>query len=124
FSGSRTTMFATPAYAQNAAGAAGAPMGGLSGFLASPLPMMIAVFVIFYFLVIRPQQKRAKEQRASIEAVKKGDEVVTGGGILGRATKVDADSVEVEIAPNVRVRALKSTLLEVRPAGGAKPAND
>ena len=117
-------MFATPAFAQNAAGTAGGPSGGLAGFLASPLPMMIAVFVIFYFLVIRPQQKRAKEQRATIEAVKKGDEVVTGGGILGRATKVDADSVEVEIAPNVKVRALKSTLLEVRSAGGTKPAND
>ncbi|WP_157215765.1 preprotein translocase subunit YajC [Flavisphingomonas formosensis] len=116
-------MFATPAFAQNAAGTAGAPAGGLAGFLASPLPMMIAVFVIFYFLVIRPQQKRAKEQRATIDAVKKGDEVVTGGGILGRATKVDADSVEVEVAPGVKVRALKSTLLEVR-AAGSKPAND
>ena len=81
------------------------------------------IFVIFYFLMIRPQQKRVKEHQANIAAVKKGDEVITGGGLRGRATKVTDDEVEVEIAQGVRVRAVKSTLSQVvKPT--AKPAND
>jgi preprotein translocase subunit YajC len=116
-------MFATPAFAQTA-GAAGAQPGGMAAFLSSPIPMMVVVFVFFFFLVIRPQQQKAKQHRATLDAVKKGDEVVTGGGILGKATKVDDDGVEVEIAPGVKVRALKATLLEVRPSGSGKPAND
>lgn len=111
-------MFSTPAYAQTAQNAAG---GGAGAFL--QLVPLILIFVIFYFLMIRPQQKRMKDHRALIDAVKKGDTVVTGGGLVGKVTKVDEVEVEVEIAPNVRVRAVKSTLTDVRPVGG-RPAND
>jgi preprotein translocase subunit YajC len=96
--------------------------GGASSFLVGILPWLL-IFVIFWVLLIRPQQKRAKEHAAQIGAIKKGDEVITGGGLRGRVTKVSDGEVEVEIAPNVRVRAVKSTLSQVvQPA--SKPAND
>lgn len=83
----------------------------------------ILIFAIFYLLLIRPQQQRAKQHQQEIAAVKKGDDVVTGGGLRGRVTKVTDDEVEVEIAQNVRVRAIKSTLSGVvKP--NTKPAND
>ena len=101
--------------------AAAAPSGGASFFIQT-IPLVL-VFVIFYMLLIRPQQKRMKEHQAEIAAVKKGDRVVTGGGLIGRVTKVGDTEVEVELAQNVRVQALKSTLsLVVDPT--AKPAND
>ena len=83
----------------------------------------LLIFVIFYLLMIRPQQKRVKEHQAAIAAVRKGDEVVTGGGIRGKVTKVSDDEVEVEIASGVRVRVVKSTLTHVF-GSGSKPAND
>ena len=102
--------------------AASAEPGGASTFLIGILPWVL-IFVIFWFLLIRPQQKRAKEHAALIAAVKKGDEVITGGGLRGRVTKVTDTDVEVEIAQGVRVRAVKATLTTVlTPA--AKPAND
>jgi preprotein translocase subunit YajC len=83
----------------------------------------ILIFVIFYVLLIRPQQRRAKEHQNAIAAVKKGDDVVTGGGLIGRVAKVSDTEVEVEIAQGVRVRAVKSTLSQVvKPK--ATPAND
>lgn len=102
-----------------AAAAGGA--GGAAAFM-QIVPLLL-IFVVFYFLLIRPQQKRAKEHQAKIDAVVKNDEVVTGGGLLGRVTKVADDHVEVELAPNVKVRALKSTLADVK-SRAAKPAND
>jgi preprotein translocase subunit YajC len=92
-----------------------AAAGGSTGaaFFVQVLPLLL-IFVVFYFLLIRPQQKRAKEHTAKIEAVSKNDEVVTGGGLIGKVTKVADDHVEVEIAPNVRVKALKSTLADVK----------
>jgi preprotein translocase subunit YajC len=111
-------MFSSPASAQTVGATAGAsPLAAYSGFI--PIVLMV---VIFYFLLIRPQQTRAKQHRAMIDAVKKGDVVVTGGGTIGRATKVDGEEVEVEIAPTVRIRVVKSTLTEVRTT--SKPAND
>ena len=110
-------MFASPAYAA----AGNGPSGGTIG-LVGLLPW-IAIFVIFYFLLIRPQQRRMKQHQAMIGAVKKNDTVVTGGGLIGKVTKVDENEVEVELAPNIRVKALKGTLTEVRPHG-VKPAND
>jgi preprotein translocase subunit YajC len=112
-------MFSTPAFAQTATPAAG---GGAAAFL--QLVPLIFIFVIFYFLLIRPQQKRMKQHREQIGSVKKGDTVITGGGLVGKVTKVDEQEVEVEIAPSIRVRAIKSTLSDVRPAGGSHPAND
>lgn len=98
--------------------------GGASSstFFVNVFPLLL-IFVVFYFFLIRPQQKRAKEHEAKINAVQKNDEVVTGGGLMGRVTKVADDHVEVEIAPNVRVKALKSTLANVQ-SRGTKAAND
>ena len=110
-------MFESPAYA---AGGAAAPGGG--GFLLGLAPMLL-IFVIFYFLLIRPQQRRMKQHQAMVGAVKKNDVAVTAGGMIGKVTRVEESEVELEIAPNVRVRVVKSTLSEVRPHG-AKPAND
>ena len=101
---------------------AAAQPGGTSAFLIGILPWLL-IFLIFYLLLIRPQQKRAKEHQAQISAVKKGDEVVTGGGLRGRVTKVSEAEVEVEIAQGVRVRAVKSTLSQVLKPD-SKPAND
>jgi preprotein translocase subunit YajC len=102
--------------------AAAAPGGGAAGMLIGIAPWLL-IFVIFYMLLIRPQQKRAKEHQAEISSVKKGDEVITGGGLRGRVTKVAEVEVEVEIAQGVKVRALKSTLSQVLKPN-AKLAND
>jgi preprotein translocase subunit YajC len=114
-------MFATPAFAQAAGGASAG--GGAAGFFIQMAPLLL-IFVIFWFLLIRPQQQKMKTHRAMIDAVKKGDSVVTGGGLIGKVTKVDGDTVEVEIASGVKVKAVKSTLTDVTPLGGGKPAND
>jgi preprotein translocase subunit YajC len=84
---------------------------------------LLFVFVIFYFLMIRPQQRRMKQHAATIAAVQKGDEVVTAGGIRGKVTKVSDEEVEVEIAAGTKVRIVKSTLTHVL-SKNAKPAND
>jgi preprotein translocase subunit YajC len=104
------------------AAAASAQPSGTTSFIVQTLPL-VAIFVIFYFLLIRPQQKRMREHQAAVSAVQKGDEVVTGGGIRGRVTKVTDDEAEVEIAQGVRVRVVKSTLSHVV-TRSAKPAND
>ena len=111
-------MFASPAYAS--AGASSA--GGGGAFFLQMLPLVL-IFVIFYFLLIRPQQRRMKQHQAMVGAVKKNDVAVTAGGVIGKVTRVEETEVELEIAPNVRVRVVKGTLSEVRPHG-AKPAND
>jgi len=101
-----------------AAGAAGAAPPGWVQFL--PIIGMVA---IFWFLIIRPQMKRQKEHQAKIAGVKKGDQVVTAGGILGKVVRVDDDYADVDIAQGVRVKVVKSTLGDIVPPGG-KPAND
>jgi preprotein translocase subunit YajC len=110
-------MFATPAYAQAGAAAAQGP----SPFLQF-LPL-IFIFVIFWFLLIRPQQKRMKQHRDMVAAVKKNDTAITTGGLIGKVVKVDESEIELEIASGVRVRVVKTMLSDVRPHG-AKPAND
>ena len=102
--------------------AAAAPSAGAS-FFVQTIPLVL-VFVIFWFLLIRPQQKRMKEHQAQINAVKKGDRVVTGGGLIGRVTKVGDTEIEVELAQGIRVQAVKSTLSQVVDPTAAKPAND
>ena len=100
-------MLITPAYAQAATGVGGA------NFLTSLVPLVL-IFVIFYFLLIRPQQKRAKEHKTMVENLKRGDQVVTGGGILGKVTKVkEGEEIEVEIADSTRVRVYRSTITAV-----------
>src|SRR5881394_630155 len=96
--------------------------GGTAGILVGIAPWLL-IFVIFYVLMIRPQQRRVKEHQAAITAVKKGDEVITGGGILGRVTKVGDEEAEVEIANGVRIRVVKSTISQVL-SSNSKPAND
>jgi len=102
--------------------AAAAQPSGSAAFFFQMFPLLL-IFVIFYVLMIRPQQKRVREHQTAIAAIKKGDEVVTGGGIRGRVTKVTDDEAEIEIAQGVRVRVVKSTLSQVLTAS-AKPAND
>lgn len=117
-------MFSTPAFAQAApAGPAVDPFGGLL------IPMML-MLVIFYFFLIRPQSKRQQDLRDRVNAVRRGDTVVTSGGMLGRVTKVSDtnDEVEVELADNLKVRVVKSTLMDVRSKGepikdGPRPAS-
>lgn len=104
-----------------AAAAAPNPNSG-AGLLFGILPWLL-IFVIFYVLLIRPQQKRASDHQKAIAAIKKGDEVVTGGGIRGKVTKVSDDEAEVEIAQGVRVRVVKATLSQVVVRSTA-PAND
>jgi len=89
----------------------------MQDFIASPIPMLLAVAAIFYFLVWRPQQQNAKKLRQAIEAVRRGDTVVLSSGIIGRVAKVpqkDDPEISVEIADNVQVRVLRSALTEVR----------
>lgn len=99
-------MFITEAFAQTAPDAAANP-------IMTMLVPMALVFVIFYFLVIRPQNNRLKAQKAKLDAVRRGDEVVTGGGIVGKVAHVREDKLEIEIAPNVRVKVLKGSLSNV-----------
>lgn len=99
-------MFVTPAYAQ----AAGASSGAAS--IASFLPLIL-IFVIMYFLMIRPQQKRMKEHRNLVESLKKGDEVITQGGLIGKVTAVREGELEVEIAPGVKTRVVRSSITGV-----------
>ncbi|MBM3507566.1 MAG: preprotein translocase subunit YajC [Alphaproteobacteria bacterium] len=100
-------MFISPAYAQ----VPGAT--GTETFLVQILPIIL-IFFVLYFLLFRPQQKKAKEHAAMVDAVKRGDQVVTAGGILGKVTKVGEEGrITVEIAPNVKVEVLKSTLADV-----------
>lgn len=95
---------------------------GAGGGIISILPLVL-IFVIFYFLLIRPQQKRAKLHDAKVQGVQKNDQVVTGGGLMGKAVKVTDEYVEVEIATGVRVKAVKSTLADVV-SKNTKAAND
>jgi preprotein translocase subunit YajC len=110
-------MFSSPAYAA----AGGASSGGAIGLIGI-LPW-VAIFAIFYFLLIRPQQRRMKMHQQMITAVKKNDTAVTAGGLIGKVTKVEDSEVELEIASGVRVKVVKATLSEIRPHG-TKPAND
>ena len=106
-------MFISPAYAQ-ATGST--PFGGdIMAFLP-----MIAIVVVFYFLLIRPQQKRAKETKSMLSALQKGDEIVTAGGVVGRISKLTDAYASVEIAPNVEVTVQRSAISLVLPKGTIK----
>ncbi|QMU57425.1 MAG: preprotein translocase subunit YajC [Boseongicola sp.] len=106
-------MFVTPAYAQAA--------GGGDVFTSLVIPMVL-IFGIMYFLLIRPQQKKLKEHQAMVDGVRRGDQVVTAGGLLGKVTKVKDDGeIEVEISQGVNVRVVKHTLTQVR--SKTEPAN-
>lgn len=85
---------------------------------------IVGMGLVMWFLFIRPQMRQQKEHKAKLEAIKKGDTVLTGGGLLAKVIKVEDQYVDVELAPNVRVRAVKSTITDIVPPAGAKPAND
>jgi preprotein translocase subunit YajC len=106
-----SSLFISEAYAQTSV----AQEGGITQFL----PLIVLIFV-FYFLILRPQQKRAKEQKSMIEALQKGDEVVVGGGLLGRITKVDENYVSVEVADGVTIIAQKVSVQTTLPKGTIK----
>ena len=110
-------MFVTPAYAQAAGGA-----GDSGSFVTSLLPLVL-IFVIFYFLLIRPQQKRAKEHKLTVSNLRRGDQVVTAGGVMAKVTKViDDNEIEVEISQGVKVKLVRSTISAV--LSKTEPAND
>jgi preprotein translocase subunit YajC len=111
-------MFESPAFASTG----GTASQGAGSFFVTVFPLVL-IFVIFYFLLIRPQQRRMKQHQSMIGAVKPRDTAVTSGGLVGKVTKVDENEVELEIAQGVRVRVVKSMLSDVTPHG-TKPAND
>ena len=114
-------MFVTQAFAQAAPGAA-APAGGMTDILVQLAPILLLV-VIFWFLIFRPQQKRVKAQQAMLSAIRRGDTVVTTGGIVGKVTKaVDGEDLEVEIATGVKVKLVRGMISDVR--SKAEPVND
>ncbi len=99
-------MFATPAFAQAVApGSAASTLIGIAPFL--------LIFAIMYLLMIRPQQKKMKEHRAMIEGLRRGDQVVTSGGLIGKVVKVADTEIEVELAPNVKVRLVRANVTQV-----------
>lgn len=106
-------MFITPAFAQ----AANPLGGGTTGLITQLLPFVL-IFVIMYFLILRPQQRRVKTHQEMVKNVRRGDTVITSGGLIGKVTKVvDDDQIEVEIADNVRVRQMRHMVSDVRAKG-------
>lgn len=114
-------MFISPAFAQ----AAGGGDGGVGFLFGGGLMPLVLIFIIFWFLILRPQQKRMKQHKQMVAAVKRGDTVVTAGGIVGKVTRVQEDlgEVTVEIADGVKIRVVANTLSDVR-AKGEPAAND
>ncbi len=110
-------MFITPAFAQ------GSPLGGDANSLFTTLVPFALIFVIMYFLILRPQQKRAKQHQEMIKNVRRGDTVITNGGLVGKVTKViDDQQIEIEIADDVRIRQMRAMVTEVRAKG--EPVKD
>jgi preprotein translocase subunit YajC len=113
------SMFISPAFAQ---GSLFGGVGGDGGMLMSLLPFVL-IFVIMYFLILRPQQKRVKTHQEMVKNVRRGDTVVTNGGLLGKVTKVvDDDTLEIEIADGVRIRQMRQMVTDVRAKG--EPVKD
>lgn len=109
-------MFVTPAFAQTA-------VPGMGGDFLSMILPLVMIMVIFYFLLIRPQQRKVKEHQDLVSKVQRGDTVVTNGGLIGRVTKViDEKEIQVEIAENVKVRVVRSAISDVRAKG--EPVKD
>ena len=106
--------------------AAAAPSGGLGGLLAGPgrfLPL-VAIMVLFYVMILMPQQRRQKEHAAKVGGVKRGDTVVMSSGMIGKVVRVEDTEIGVEIAQNVTVKVVKSLISDVRARGEPAPAND
>lgn len=110
-------MFISSAFAQTAPAAAAG--GDLQSSLMGMLPLVL-MFVVLYFVMIRPQMKKAKEHKAMVESLTKGDEVVTGGGMLGRVSKLGESFISVEVANGVEVQLQRSAVVQVLPKGTIK----
>lgn len=115
-------MFIPSAYAQTA-GAAGTTADPVAGLVSTVLPLVL-IFIAFYFMMLRPQQKRVKALQTALAGLKKNDQVITSGGILGKVSKLDDQYVELEVAPNVKIKVVRATIAEVISPVSAKPAND
>lgn len=102
---------------------AAATTPGEPPFIVQMLPL-IGMGFIFWLLILRPQMRQQKQHKQKISAIKKGDQVVTAGGLIGKVLKVDEHYVELELGPNVRVKAVKTTIGDIIPPGGGAPAND
>ena len=114
-------MFATTAHAQ-APGAAPATGGGPD--LISVLGLPLVLVALFYFMIIRPQSRRQKQQADTLSKIKRGDTVVMSSGLIGKVTRVDDAELQVEIAPTVNVKVVRAMVAEVRAKGEPAPAND
>ncbi|MDO8409021.1 MAG: preprotein translocase subunit YajC [Phenylobacterium sp.] len=112
-------MFATPAFAQTAGAAAAGPQDMILQFL----PLILLV-VLFYFLMIRPQQRRMKAHQKMVAELKRGDQVVLASGMLGKVVRVEDKEVGLEIATGVTVKVVRTMISEVRVRGEPAPAND
>ena len=112
-------MFISEAFAQTAPAPAATGSTDFLGSMGSMLPLLL-MFVVLYFVMIRPQMKRQKEHKAMIEAIAKGDEVVTGGGLLGKVSKMGESYLHVEIANGVEVQVQRSAIVQVLPKGTVK----
>ena len=114
-------MFITPAFAQN--GPLGGLLGGDSASMITSFMPLILIIVIMYFLVLRPQQQKVKQHQAMVKALRRGDSVITSGGLIGKVTKVvDDDQIEFEISDGVRVRQMRQMISGVRAKG--EPAKE
>ena len=109
-------MFISSAYAQTAPAAA---QGGLESSLMSLLPLIL-MFVVLYFIMIRPQMKRQKEHKAMVDALAKGDEVVTAGGLYGKISRVGESNLHIEVAEGVEVMIQRGSVTQVLPKGSIK----
>jgi len=116
------SLFVNLAWAQEGGQAAGGGAGGLGSLLQGPIPMLVLMFAIFYFLLIRPQQKKAKVHREMLSNLRTGDQVLTSGGIFGRITGITDNVVVVEIAPQVRVKVSRASVAGVTSGQEAAPA--
>jgi preprotein translocase subunit YajC len=114
-------FFAAAAHAQEAA--APAQEGGISGFFGGPFLMLVVMFAIFYFLLIRPQQKKAKAARQMLDSLRKGDDILTSGGIFGRITGISGEQVVLEIAPQVRIKITRASIAQTVSGHSQNQAN-
>lgn len=114
-------MFSIPAFAQTAS--ASAADGGLMGILTSVAPFIL-IGALFYLLILRPQQQRAREHRNAVGGVKRNDQIVLSNGVIGKVVRVEETEVGVEVAQGVTVKVVKSMIAEVRSRGDPAPAND
>ena len=114
-------LFAAPAFAQAAAPAG---PGGIAEIIANPLFMLVPMGLLFYFLIMRPQQQRVKQHQAAIAAIKRGDTVVLSSGLIGKVVRVEEAEVGLEIATGVTVKVRKVMISEIQARGAPAPAND